>query len=307
MFDSTQMTVDAFFQQIKVTYASCFDATSPYLETFEPLARQVLGAIAQSDAAYHTVDHTLLVLWVGHSLLQGKHTYERTVTGSDWLHTMMALLCHDVGYLKGICPGDQPAYHRYMTGKGDRPIILPPQTTDASLTPYHVDRSQRFVEVFLANHDGIDPKIVTENIEMTRFPIPTGERYADTLTYPGLCRAADLVGQLSDPRYLQKLPALYREFEETGMNQALGYQHVGELRASYPRFYWDVIYPYICDSLRYLAVTKAGRRIIASLYTNVYLVELEQQRSETLAPAPHWEDTVFITQDGCAITLGRNH
>lgn len=301
------MTIDAFLQQVRTTYPSCFNPITPYLETFESLAQPVLDAIAKSDAAYHTVDHTLLALWVGHTLLRGKHTHEGTVTGSDWLHTMVSLLCHDVGYLKGICPGDQPACHRYRTGKGDGTVVLPPHATDASLTPHHVDRSQRFVEAFLSQYQEIDLQIVTENIEMTRFPIPTGERYGDTVNYPGLCRAADLLGQLSDPRYLQKLPALYREFEETGMNQSLGYQHVGELRASYPQFYWDVIYPYICDSLRYLAVTKAGRRIIASLYTNVYLVELEQKRADTRPPKAHWEDTVFVTQDGCAITLGRHH
>ena len=38
-----------------------------------------------------------------------------------------------------------------------------------------------------------------------------------------LARAANLIGQLGDPHYLQKANALYYEFEEVGMNKQLGY------------------------------------------------------------------------------------
>lgn len=38
------------------------------------------------------------------------------------------------------------------------------------------------------------------------------------MNYPGLVQAADLIGQLSDPRYLKKISALFYEFQETGFN-----------------------------------------------------------------------------------------
>ncbi len=88
-------------------------------------------------------------------------------------------------------------------------------------------------------------------------------------------RASDLIGQLSDLRYLRKIPALFYEFEETGVNKALGYRNPGDLRRSYPQFYWKGVYPYIQDALHYLSLTQQGQQITASLYANVFLIEHE--------------------------------
>ena len=83
---------------------------------------------------------------------------------------------------------------------------------------------------------------------------------------------------MSDPRYLEKIPALFCEFEETGTNKCLGYAHPGDLRASYPKFFWNVVYQYIEKALHYLEVTEEGRQIIANLYRNVTIVEAENQK-----------------------------
>jgi hypothetical protein len=53
-------------------------------------------------------------------------------------------------------------------------------------------------------------------------------------------RAADLIGQLADPHYLRKLPALFYEFLETGTAARLGYNTPGDLRDGYPAFFWQV-------------------------------------------------------------------
>lgn len=253
-----------------------------YWTSFAELAETVLGAIARSDAPYHTVEHTEQVLVVGQALLIGHQLYSQNSSPEDWLNCMVALLCHDLGYLRGLCPEDDLKTQRYSTGTGSVAVV--PGKTDACLAPYHVDRSQQFVRQTLQAFPLIDLEAVLTNIELTRFPVPEGSRYEDTLSYAGLCRAADLVGQMSDPRYLKKLPALYSEFEETGMNRMLGYHSAADLRANYPHFYWSVVFPYISDSLRYLAATATGKQIIARLYTNVYLVELEQMRRRPQPP-----------------------
>jgi hypothetical protein len=49
--------------------------------------------------------------------------------------------------------------------------------------------------------------VIKRNIELTRFPVPADEDHQDTTNFPGLIRAADLIGQMSDPRYLQKISA----------------------------------------------------------------------------------------------------
>ena len=113
-------------------------------------------------------------------------------------------------------------------------------------------------------------------IEPTRFPVPDQGDDTDTLGFPGLVRAADLIGQLSDPRYLKKIPALFWEFQETGVNQKLGYRHPGDLRANYPKFYWKGVYPYIQDALSYLSFTQSGKQVKANLYANVFVVEHEE-------------------------------
>lgn len=276
----------AFLDNLRQGFLELFGgAALGHWQSFAALAEEVLGAIATSDAPYHTVEHTQQVLTVGQALLQGRQLHSNAVTPQHWINVMVALLCHDIGYLRGLCPEDDLSAGRYGTGAAGQTVVLLEGRTDACLGPYHVDRGQQFVATALRQHPLIDLSSVLTYIELTRFPVPKGALYEDTSDYPGLCRAADLIGQLSDPRYLKKLPALYGEFEETGMNQTLGYRSAADLRASYPHFYWSVVFPYIRDCLRYLAMTQGGRQIIARLYTNVYLVELEQQRSGGALPA----------------------
>ncbi|HEY9761273.1 MAG TPA: metal-dependent phosphohydrolase [Trichocoleus sp.] len=270
-----------FLKDLHQGYLALFKgAAVVYWESFAGLAPAVLAAIASSDAPYHNLEHTQQVLTVGQALLQGKHHCNKALSPRDWLNVMVALLCHDVGYVRGLCTEDDRDMGRYSTGHAGQVVEIPQAKTDACLAPYHVDRSQQFVLETLRHHPLIDLETVLACIEITRFPVPEGGLYQDTVGFPGLCRVADLVGQLSDPHYLQKLPTLYCEFEETGMAQAWGYQSPADLRASYPHFYWAVVFPYIRDGLRFLAATKLGRQIIARLYTNVYLVELEEARTD---------------------------
>jgi len=143
------------------------------------------------------------------------------------------------------------------------------------MTPYHVERSklfvhERFGRVALTH---IDNKEIEANIEHTRFPVPEDEVHAPTNDFPGLLRAADLIGQLADVNYLRKTPALFSEFRETGASEKLGYASAADLRASYPAFFWQVVRPYIDSALHYLRVTQEGKLWIANLYANVFSTE----------------------------------
>ena len=72
--------------------------------------------------------------------------------------------------------------------------------------------------------------------------------------YPALLRASDLIGQLADLNYMRKVSGLFAEFEETGMNEKLGYASSAALRAAYPKFFWSVVSPYVSDALSYLSL-----------------------------------------------------
>ena len=272
MFNATELFIEDFVSKLKEGYHRTYGSLNrDYEDIIGWAGSMALENIANSDALYHNVEHTILVTLVGQEILRGKHIREGKVSPEDWLSFIISLVCHDIGYVKGVCRRDRNGW--YATGCGDEMIQLPPGASDASLTPYHVDRAKLFVEERFGGHWLIDAEKVKLNIELTRFPVPAAEDHQDIVNYPGLIRASDLIGQLSDPRYLKKIGALFYEFEETGFNQKVGYQHPGDLRANYPKFYWNGVFPYIKEGLRYLQLTQQGQQIIANLYSNVFVVE----------------------------------
>jgi hypothetical protein len=274
MFNVIDIEINAFVQHLQQAYHRTYGGSKPdYADIIGWAGNMALENIANSDALYHNTDHTILVTLVGQEILRGKHIREGGVTAEDWLHFAVSLLCHDIGYVKGVCQADGGG--QYATGDGTPLVPLPAGATDAALTPYHVDRGKLFVKERFGNHNLIDVDLVQQCIEPTRFPVPHAEDHAETATLPGLVRAADLIGQLSDPRYLNKIPALFHEFEETGVNAKLGYKHPGDLRRNYPKFYWSGVHPYLTDALHYLSLTQYGKQIRANLFANVFQVEHE--------------------------------
>jgi hypothetical protein len=276
MFNPTEILINSCVKRLQAGYRQTYGSHKPaYADILGWAANMALEIIANSDALYHNVEHTILVSLVGQEILRGKHIREGGVSCEDWLHFIISLLCHDIGYVKGVCQEDREDESLYATGLEDIMILLPFGSTDASLTPFHVDRGKLFIRERFGLHNLIDAQAIKQNIELTRFPVPTDKEHSDTVHYPGLVRAADLIGQLSDPRYLQKLPALFYEFEETGVNKSLGYCTPGDLRKNYPNFYWKGVYPYIQPALRHLEATQEGKQILANLYANVFRVEHE--------------------------------
>ena len=274
MFTTTCLIIENFLPLLRSGYSRTYGGfKSNYGEIIAWAGGMALENIANSDALYHNIEHTICVTLVGQEILRGKHIREGGVSPEDWLHFIISLLCHDIGYIRGVCRKDRPEEKLYATGINNLMIELPDGCSDASLTPYHVDRGKLFVEERFGGHKLIDAETIKENIELTRFPVPNDRDHVDTVNYPGLVRAADLIGQMSDPRYLQKIPALFYEFEETGVNKNLGYRNPGDLRTSYPSFFFNVVSPYIQTGLRHLDLTQDGKQIIANLYANVFRVE----------------------------------
>jgi hypothetical protein len=276
MLNPNKLLCQAFVEELRLDYAQTYGGLQPaYADIIAWVGNMGVETIANSNALYHDVEHTIFVSLVGQQILRGKHIREGGVSCEDWLHFTISLVCHDIGYVKGVCRHDVISLRRYATGQGDETVVLPEGYTDASLTPYHVDRGKLFVEERFGGHGLLDAEVIKANIELTRFPVPLDTDHQDTRNYPGLVRAADLIGQLSDPRYLHKIPALYYEFEETGVNKALGYRHPEDLRRNYPKFYWKTVYPYIKDAIAYLKLTQEGKQILSNLYGHVFEIEHE--------------------------------
>lgn len=278
MFNPSATVIDTGVKRLKAGYRRVYGTLEPiYVELVGQVATDVLNTIARSDALYHNVEHTLLVALVGQEILRGKHQQESSVSCKDWAEFIISLLCHDIGYVKGVCRQDR-AEHRLCTTAGieGEMVVLAPGATDASLMPFHVDRGKQYIQETFADHPFVDLKAIQRNIELTRFPIPDDELHQEIATYAALARSADLIGQLSDPRYLQKIPALFHELEEVGVAQAMGYRHPGDLRAGYPTFFRTAVYPHIQPALAYLQATRKGRHYVATLYANLRTVEQER-------------------------------
>jgi hypothetical protein len=255
MINWQELTIDVFVEQLKLAYQQSYGDIQPEFGRIVAWSgRLALENIANSDALYHDVDHTMMVSLAGLAIIEGKHLREGGVTPSDWMHYMIAVICHDIGYVKGVCRND----------------------TDVALTPHHVNRSKLFVKERFGSDlledmtHQLDADLVASYIEMTRFPSPSGEAYRDTKGYGGLVRAADFVGQLGDPDYFRKSPALYYEFQELGLNEKYGYKSPNDMRRNYASFYWESVDEYIQDALIYLRLTEDGKQWIANMHSHVF-------------------------------------
>ncbi len=272
MITPSELIIDELVKRLHSYYDKGYGAQQPGNPKIAAWATHMaLSIIANSDALYHDVDHTAKVSLVGQDILRGKQLVEGGVSPSDWLHFTVALACHDIGYVRGLSPLDKRC--EVSTGRADNTVTIPIGSTDAALTPYHVDRGIAFVNSRFADTPVLDHQWIAQCIEHTRFPVPKDSDHSSTGDFPGLLRAADLIGQLGDPGYLRKLSGLFHEFEETGVNKTLGYAHPDDLRRGYPRFFWDAVYPFIEEALRFLKATTEGRVWISNLYAQLFAVE----------------------------------
>jgi hypothetical protein len=271
MLNVTQLLADEVERRLSANFAVSFGGRdSNYLTLAVSAARDALQQISTSDALYHNCEHTVHVTMVGLQILLGKQILHGDVSRGDWLNVVVALVCHDIGYAPGVCSND--AAESIATGVKNQTVRRAQGSSDAALMPLHIDRGKQFVAESFGSADAtIDIDFVQTCIERTRFPVPSDPAYQEIGDYPGLVRAADLIGQLSDPRYLHKLAAVFYEFEEVGFNAVTGYRNPGELRGAYPQFFEKNVTPFIGAAIHFLEQTKEGRDIILSLYRNLEL------------------------------------
>jgi hypothetical protein len=273
MFNPSEIVIEAFIDELIEHYVNMYGEDESDIHLISSNARNALEIIANSDAPYHDVNHTIMVTMVGTEILRGKYLIEGQITASEWVHFVISLLNHDIGYVRGICRADRSG--RYAINMDYETIAPAPGSTDAALTPYHVDRAKLYITERFSNEDQIDTAVICENIERTRFPVPTEEDAQESADFPGLIRAADLIGQLGDPQYHRKISSLFAEFKETGQAAKMGYTTAADLREGYPGFFWDVVSPFIDEGVRLLRRTQEGQKWVANLYANVFTEEHE--------------------------------
>jgi hypothetical protein len=271
MITVPELAADALGKFLANYMCRRFGSSQAHLvETVPSIARIAIECIGNRDALYHNVEHSMLVTLAGHDILRGRalHTH---MTAEDYAHVIIACLTHDIGYVRGLFKADDN--DGYVVDTAGRKVTLPRGSSDASLLPYHVDRSKIFAMERIEGMPQLDKHRVAGAIEGTRFPSSIPSEAEECDEEAALLRAADLIGQLGDPHYIRKANALYYEFEEAGLNRQLGYSSPADLVNLYPQFYWNSVAPQVQTAIRYLNVTSSGRQWIANLYSNVFRAE----------------------------------
>ncbi|HEY6093956.1 MAG TPA: HD domain-containing protein [Gallionellaceae bacterium] len=192
--------------------------------TFDDVLRLFSGeypGYAPISTPYHDQSHTLSVFICATRLAHGVHASGTPVTGQEMMAVMLAALLHDVGYAQ--LRGNE-------TGTG------------AQFTRTHVSRGIEFMRNYAGGH-GFPCELSyqlgflmqsTDHIQgfaSVNFPDERTRLLAQIIS------TADLVGQMADRLYLEKLMYLYFEFKEAAIGN---YQDILDLYGRSSRFYQQV-------------------------------------------------------------------
>ena len=248
------------------------EAPTEYKDIIADAVHASLNVISLSDAMYHDVEHTCLVTLCGQEIFCGKKIKDGDLSAYDWLHFTISLLLHDIGYVRNIL--DEDNGDDQIVNDNNEHVCLTPGQTDATLTAFHVERGKLFINQRNWN-EIINKKTLMDLISYTQFPqperlAPVGEKEEKFEALANLVGSADLIGQLADPMYDEKIPRLFYEFQESGSAKKMGYHSPQDLREGFPAFFINFVRPNIQDALSYLQITEDGRAWVSGLNYHVF-------------------------------------
>jgi hypothetical protein len=174
-----------------------------------------------SNTKYHNLEHTLMVTLATARLTHGCVEGGIHFTSDTILLGLLASLFHDSGLI-------QTEYDRKGTG--------------AKYTIGHEHRSAAFMRMNLSlknfskeQMDACEHLIACTNLNIYITDIPFHSQELETMGK--IVASADLLGQMADRHYLEKLILLFKEFEEAGIP---GFASEGELIEKTEGFYRNV-------------------------------------------------------------------
>lgn len=167
---------------------------------------------------YHDLHHTLDVFLCSVRLMHGVHRSGNKLTDREITLIMLATLFHDIGYAQLL---------EEDTGSG------------AQFTLTHVDRGIKFMQRYL--HENNFPSGYAVPLACLMDSTNPGMAF-DAIKFPDqrtrmlaqIVGSADIVGQMADRTYLEKLLFLYLEFKEAGFGN---YANLHDLLRQTKEFY----------------------------------------------------------------------
>ena len=233
MLNPTSLLADALGRNLAETYRRIYGDQEPHIAAgLDEAARLVIERIASSDALYHDCQHTALVTLCAQDILRGRRI-ERVVTPSDWGHTIFAALTHDIGYVRGVCPGDtaERFRHRCRRQHGDAAARRLRRVPHALSRRAREDHGPRALRARSLHRRGADRR------GHRAHPLPGARRRRPRRhRHRGGAGAGRPISSANwaTRSTCAKLNALYHEFVETGVNEKLGYRSPADMVESLP-------------------------------------------------------------------------
>ena len=173
------------------------------------------------NTLYHDLNHTMDCLLVTAKLINGAFLNGVRFGKHEVSLGLISALMHDTGYIQA--EDDD-------TGTG------------AKYTICHIDRSIEFMRQYFQDHRFPleDLQICSNLLKCTGLDVKISEINFQTREHEILGKilgTADLIGQMANEHYLEKLPFLYREFKEGGVQC---YKDELDLLKKTPAF-WEMV------------------------------------------------------------------
>ncbi len=207
---------------------------------------------------YHNFEHTLEVFLTASRLIDGYNSENFALNDGTARNILTAALFHDTGYL-------QYSWDNQGTG--------------AKFTISHVERSVDFLKTNFAafSLDSADVDEIGEIIRSTRLDsnLKSVSKHPDNLSHAcAIMSTADLIGQMSNRAYLEKLLFLYYEYKEAGIS---GFDTEFDILRKTKYFYKSVMEHINEKNMDIVKYARAHFRIRYSIDRNLYIDAMEKQ------------------------------
>ena len=197
---------DAIMEEVQTIAVSVSPAIdfAPINSAYQNILRLFAGRFPGyqgCNTAYHDIFHTLDVLLASVRLVHGIATTGVVFNVDNINQIILAALMHDTGYIQ-----------RHSESSG----------TGAQYTAIHIERSIEFVSAYFPNclKTKVDLEAMAQILNCTGLNIKIDAiafKSEKTRLLGFVLGTADLLGQMSDRYYVEKLPILYEEFQEAGI------------------------------------------------------------------------------------------
>ena len=197
---------------------------SPFEQAFSDILELFSGnypGYRRCNTLYHDLNHTMDCLLVTAKLIHGAFLNGIMFRKMDVSLGLISALMHDTGYIQAVDDD---------TGTG------------AKYTVCHIERSIEFMEKYFQDHELPSEylQICSNFLRCTGLDVKIAEIKFKSREHEILGKilgTADLVGQMANEHYLEKLPFLYYEFKEGGVQC---YKDEFDLLKKTPAF-WEMV------------------------------------------------------------------